>query len=47
MKREKNLWKIMAWLIEDEIRNADWRDVLAAIISLALSVAFFMLFFKR
>ena len=45
--REKNVWKLMYWLIREELKDADWKDALAFIISLAVSVAFYMLFFRR
>ncbi len=46
MEREKNVWKLMYWLIMDELKQTDWKDILAFVISLVLSAVFYMLFFR-
>ncbi len=45
--RESNVWKVLAWLIREELRETSFKEIVLAVLSFLVSAAVFLLIFRR
>ena len=45
--REKNIFKLMVWIIREELREIEWKSFALSAVSFLVSMAVFLIIFRR